>query len=207
MQRFLVQPDELKVDEELTSPIVVIWSGVAGRSAAIAASERTHVTLVTKSWLSDSNTDWAQGGVAVVLAPGDTFSNHIADTLTVGQGLCHEGLVRRVIEGGPAAIRRLIEWGGQFDRSAEGSLSLGLEAGHSADRVVHAMGDGTGREIQRVLVDRARRCPQVNLLEHAFAIDLLVHAGRVTGVLVMFGGRMLRIRAGAVICATGGCGQ
>jgi L-aspartate oxidase len=207
MQRFLVQPDELKVDEEITSPIVVIGSGVAGLSAAIAASEHTQVTLVTKSWLSDSNTDWAQGGVAVVLAPGDTFSKHISDTLSVGQGLCHEEVVRRVVEGGPAAIRRLIEWGGQFDRSAEGSLSLGLEAGHSADRVVHAMGDGTGREIQRVLVDRARRCPQINLLEHAFAIDLLVQGGRVTGVLVMFGGRMLRIRAGAVICATGGCGQ
>jgi L-aspartate oxidase len=207
MQRHLLHPNEVKVDDELTSSVVVIGSGVAGLSAAIAASEKATVTLVTKSWLSDSNTDWAQGGVAVVLAPGDTFSKHIEDTLSVGQGLCHEPIVRRVVEGGPESIRRLIEWGGQFDRGPHGQLSLGLEAGHSSDRVVHAMGDGTGREIQRILVDRARRCPQLNLLEHAFAIDLCVDAGRVTGLLVLFGGKLLRIRAGAVVCATGGCGQ
>src|SRR5262245_39679890 len=156
MQRFLVHPDEVESSESTDVPVLVIGSGVAGLSAAIAAAERTDVLVVTKSWLSDSNTDAAQGGVAAVLGPGDTIEKHVEDTRNVGQGICHEEIVRSVVAGGPSAIQRLIDWGGQFDREDGGALALGLEAGHSSDRIVHALGDGTGREIQRVLVDRAR---------------------------------------------------
>jgi L-aspartate oxidase len=206
MQRFLEHPRRLQIEANRDATIVVIGGGVAGLSAAIAASDRADVLLVTKSWLSDSNTDAAQGGVAAVLGIGDTFEKHVADTVRVGQGLCHEEIVRRVVEGGPAGIHRLIEWGGQFDR-AGAELALGLEAGHSADRIVHAMGDATGREIQRVLVDRARNASRLTILEHAFAADLLVENGRVTGLLVLSSGGWLLVRTGAVICATGGCGQ
>lgn len=207
MQRFLEHPRNLKIEARRDATLVVIGGGVAGLSAAIAASDRADVILVTKSWLSDSNTDWAQGGVAAVLGVGDSFKNHIEDTVHVGHGLCHLPIVQRVVEGGPRAIQRLIEWGGQFDRASPGTLALGLEAGHSADRVVHAMGDGTGREIQRVLVDRARKCARLTIMEHAFAVDILVDRGRVSGVVVLSGGGWLVLRAGAVICATGGCGQ
>jgi L-aspartate oxidase len=207
VQRFLEHPRSLSIDSRLDATVVVIGSGVAGLSAAIAASDSTDVLLVTKSWLSDTNTDAAQGGVAAVLGTGDTIERHVQDTLEVGQGICHEPIVRRVVASGPAAIRRLIDWGGQFDLRPSGELSLGLEAGHSADRIVHAMGDGTGREIQRVLVERARRSSRLTILEHAYAVDLLVQDGRVCGVVVHHGGKFLLVRAGAVIIATGGCGQ
>ena len=207
IRRFLEPPGAATGETAGATTLVVIGSGVAGLSAAIAAAESSDVTLITKSWLSDTNTDYAQGGIAAVLGPTDTVEGHCADTVDVGQGICHPGIVRRVVDGGPAAIERLIAWGGQFDRQPSGSLSLGLEAGHSADRIVHAMGDGTGREIQRVLVDRVRRTPRITVLEHAFALDLLFVAGRVAGVSVHRGGQCTILRARAVICATGGCGQ
>src|SRR5688572_8018031 len=207
MQRFLERPRNVEFEVRRDATVVVIGGGVAGLSAAIAASERADVLLVTKSWLSDSNTDAAQGGVAAVLGRGDTFEKHLRDTCEVGHGLCHESIVRRVVEGGPIAIRRLIEWGGQFDRAAAGALSLGLEAGHSTERIVHAMGDATGREIQRVLVDRARRSSRITIMEHAFAVELLVAEGRVTGLMLLYGGKFSLIRVGSVICATGGSGQ
>ncbi len=207
MQRFLEHPRGPSIDGRLDATVVVLGSGVAGLSAAIAASARADVLLVTKSWLSDSNTDSAQGGVAAVLGSGDSIEKHVEDTVTVGQGLCHESIVQRVVEGGPTAIRRLAEWGGQFDRAPDGALALGLEAGHSSDRIVHAMGDGTGREIQRVLVERARRSGRITILEHAYAVDLLVCDGRVTGLLFLHGGKFVVVRVGAVIGSTGGCGQ
>jgi len=207
IRRFLEPPDRALQESAAFAPVVVIGSGVAGLSAALSAAESTDVTLVTKSWLSDTNTDYAQGGIAAVLGPGDSVDGHCADTDEVGQGLCHAAVVRRVVEGGPAAIERLIAWGGQFDRQPGGAIALGLEAGHSADRIVHAMGDGTGREIQRVLVDRVRRTPRITVLEHCFALDLVTTAGRVAGVRVHRGGSLLLLRAGAVIAATGGCGQ
>ena len=205
MQRMLESCD--LADSDVSAPVVVVGSGVAGLSAAIAAARHCDVLLVTKSWLSDSNTDYAQGGVAAVIGTDDTVGLHSDDTLAVGQELCHEGVVRKVVEGGPAAIERLVSWGGQFDRLPGGQLSLGLEAGHSADRIVHAMGDGTGREIQRVLVDRVRRSSRITVQEHAFALDFVVESDRVVGLYVLWGGKLTRIRAGAVICATGGCGQ
>ncbi len=206
MQRWLEALPRSNVPTE-SAPVVVIGSGVAGLSAAISAARTSDVLLVTKSWLSDSNTDYAQGGIAAVFGDGDTVAAHGEDTLEVGQGLCHEVVVRRVVEGGPRAIERLIEWGGQFDRQPDGRIALGLEGGHSAERIVHAMGDGTGREIQRVLVDRVRRTPRITVLEHAFALDLILRDGRVTGLLLFRGGQLSIVRAGALICATGGCGQ
>ena len=205
--RFLEPPASVAIESEREVAVVVIGGGVAGLSAAISAAQHSDVVVITKSWLSDSNTDYAQGGVAAVLGRGDTFDRHVADTIQVGQGLCHDAVVRRVIEGGPDAIRRLVDWGGRFDLVTGGAFALGLEAGHSADRIVHAFGDGTGREIQRVLVEKARKLSRLTLLEHAFAVDLLVSKGRAAAVLVFSGGRFTLLRAGSVICATGGCGQ
>lgn len=208
LQRLLVHPAEMRVVEDLEAAVLVIGGGVAGLSAAIEAAEHRKVTLITKGWLSDTNTEWAQGGVASVLGADDSVDLHNEDTLSVGQGLCHERVVRKVIEEGPAAVQQLIDWGAQFDRDPTGALQLGLEGGHSRGRVVHAHGDATGREFQRILVERARMSPRIRILEHVFALDCLRGAdGRVAGVLAFCSGRFLRIRAESTICATGGCGQ
>ena len=206
--RFLVHPNEVTEQELLDAPVVVIGGGVAGLSAAIAAARTHSVLLLTKAWLSDSNTEKAQGGVAAVCSKEDSFEVHAGDTLRVGCGLSHPSRVEHVVQAGPGAVQRLIDWGGQFDRGEGGGLALGMEGGHSQHRVVHAMGDRTGREIQRVLVDRARSEPRIRIFEHTFVLDLLEDDdGAVAGVLVHGRGGYFRVRASTVICATGGAGH
>ena len=204
--RYLVNPASLDAYEEVTSDVLVVGGGVAGLSAAIAAASGCRVAVVTKDWLSESNTEYAQGGVAAVLDKEDSFENHADDTRRLAQGLGDEDVIRRVVNDGPAAIRRLVGWGGEFDRSGA-DFALSKEGGHSNKRILHASGDATGREIQRAMSEHARSLPRISIYEHAFVLDVLTSDGRCTGVLARARKGFVIFRAPTVIVCTGGSGQ
>ena len=190
--------------------VVVLGSGVAGSSAALAAAqEGAEVALVAKDTLEETNTFYAQGGVAAVLGPDDSVDEHVADTLRVGCHLCDEDVVRLVVEEGPAAIGELIDRGADFDRDAQGQLDLSREGGHSRARIAHAHGAATGLEIQRTLCRCTRESPLIASFERTFAIDLLSDGdGRVAGVLCQnSAGALVVYGARQVVLATGGAGQ
>jgi L-aspartate oxidase len=191
----------------LFTDFLVIGSGVAGLRAAIEAAKSGSVLLVTKSRIDDSNTAWAQGGIAVVMAPTDKFESHVEDTLTVGCGLCDRAAVERIVREGPQRIQELIEWGALFDQRKR-QLLLGLEGGHSAPRIVHAQGDATGREVADTLIRVARGTDQLRIFEECFVVDLIVVGGRCCGATTYhrhFGHQIFWAKQ--TILATGGCGQ
>jgi L-aspartate oxidase len=187
-------------------PIIVVGSGIAGLIAALQLCTEYEVMLVTKSELAESNTRWAQGGIAAAMFPDDSVAEHVADTLRAGAGLCRRDAVEVLCSEGPARIRDLIALGVAFDHQ-DGVLARGLEAAHSRPRVLHARGDATGLSIEMALV-RAVRTADILVLEHTFACDLLLQNGRVTG-LEIFGstGERRQLKADAVILASGGAGQ
>ncbi len=192
-----------------TADVLVIGSGIAGLSAAIAAaSEGARVLVVTKRAVIAGSTAVAQGGIAAALAPGDTVEKHLADTLATGQGLSDPAVVRTVVQDGLEGVRDLIRWGARFDRSGR-KLAFGLEGGHSQARILHAGGDATGLEIERTLHRRASAMPRIRFREHRFTLDLLQDAsGRVSGVLLAPpSGKLACLKAPATILATGGAGQ
>ena len=161
---------------QIFTDTLVIGSGAAGLSSAIAAAGHGDVIVLAKGEAWTSNTSWAQGGVASVLAGDDTVDAHVADTLEAGAGLCDEPAVRRIAQAGPGAIERLLSWGMRLDRDGSGGLALGREGGHGARRIVHSDGDATGRELARVLVEKARSTEGVRLFEKCFALDLITPA-------------------------------
>ncbi|WP_279366660.1 L-aspartate oxidase [Microbacterium testaceum] len=184
--------------------VVVVGSGIAGLTAALHAAESgCRVTVVTKGALPDTNTRWAQGGIAAVTSPADTVASHAADTLTAGAGLNDPDAVDVLVGEGPTRIAELVARGVDFDRAADGDFSRGLEAAHAVARVLHAGGDATGAAIQAALGD-AVRAAGIELREHALLRDLLIANGRVVGI-ELDGGE--RLTADAVILATGGAGQ
>ncbi len=190
--------------------VIVVGSGAAGASAALAAArEGVEVALVAKAGLSDSNTRWAQGGIAAVFGEDDSFENHVADTLSVGCGMCEEDTVRAVVERGPEAVRDLLERGAEFDRKAGGELDLSLEGGHSHARVLHAGGDSTGQEMQRALTVAVECEPRVTCFKDTFVVDLITDPdGAVAGVLCLDpSGIRVGFAARETILATGGAGQ
>lgn len=191
---------------------LVIGAGVAGLRSAIAASEHGDVIVLAKGELDQSNTAWAQGGVAAVLDDADSFESHIADTLEAGADLCDEPAVDAVIRGGPGEMHRLVEWGMRFDRDASGEVSLGREGGHHASRILHADGDGTGAELQRVMIAQAKAGERIRIFDHCFAIDLLSASNEpgssVLGAVTWharFGLQMIWARS--VVLASGGAGR
>jgi L-aspartate oxidase len=187
--------------------VIVVGSGIAGLSAALHAAEKgCHVTVVTKGALADTNTRWAQGGVAAVTAADDTLDSHIADTLTAGAGLNDPAAVRTLVTEGPDRIAELVQRGVAFDRAADGDFARGLEAAHARPRVLHAGGDATGAAIQGAL-GAAVRTSGVEVREHTLLRDLVVEDGRLVGIDVEADGSVQRRRADAVILATGGAGQ
>lgn len=198
---------------------VVVGSGIAGLSFALEAAERGTVALVTKRGLVDSNTAWAQGGVACVTSDEDSFDLHIADTLAAGAGLCHMDAVRTVVTEGPERIRGLMTLGLQFDeREAENGtqeLDLGREGGHTKRRVLHVQ-DATGREIEHTLAARVREHPRITILERHMAVDCIT-TGKLgyamqnscVGLYVLdeTTGAVETIRTDVTVLATGGCGK
>jgi L-aspartate oxidase len=193
---------------------VVVGSGIAGLTAALAARHAGSVLLVTKAQLSEGSTRWAQGGIAAALGRGDTPEAHLADTLTAGAGLCDAEAVRILVTGGPAAVRRLIDRGAQFDTAEDGAIALTREGGHHADRILHAGGDATGAEVSRALLARLDQLvDEIEVVHHALVLDLLLDAeGRSAGLTLHVMGEGERsgvgaIRSRAVVLATGGLGQ
>jgi L-aspartate oxidase len=197
--------------------VVVLGSGAAGLSAALAARPVRDVLLVTKDSLDAGSTNWAQGGLAAVLDPSDGIENHVHDTLVAGAGLCDEDAVRTLVLEAPTAIRYLTRLGASFDQGANEGVALTREGGHSHRRIVHAGGDQSGAEVQRTL-DESVRLAGVTVIEHAFALDLVTgidSSGRrcAAGIRVALldeHGRVDSvgtITARAVVIATGGYGQ
>lgn len=190
--------------------VVVLGSGAAGSCAALAAADRgATVAVLTKGQLDSSNTNWAQGGMAVVLGEGDSVAAHVADTLAVGCDLSEPDVVESVISGGPAAVDQLLALGARFDRAPDGELELSREGGHSHARVIHAHGDATGLEIQRTVSKAILEHPSITTFPETFAIDLLADPeGAVNGVLCLTAsGDRVAFHAGQVVLATGGAGQ
>lgn len=190
--------------------VVVVGSGVGGNAAALAAADSgVSVALLAKSDLRESNTLWAQGGMAAVLEAPDSFEAHVKDTLDVGCGLSELDAVECVVRGGPDAVRRLLQLGAELDRRQDGSLQVSREGGHSHPRIVHAQGDATGVEIQRAMVGTVTNHPGITTFANVFVVDLLTDAkGRACGVLTMNArGDLVAMAAGCVILATGGGGQ
>ncbi|HEV3079191.1 MAG TPA: L-aspartate oxidase [Gemmataceae bacterium] len=187
--------------------ILVIGAGIAGLRAALEAPADLQVLVVTKDAIQQSNSSYAQGGIAGVMSPEDRFENHIEDTLTAGAGLCDQNIVELVVREAPQQISDLIRWGTHFDEEG-GQIALTREGGHSHRRIVHALGDATGHEVMRAIIERARQAPNIMLWDRTFTIDLLTHEGICVGAIVdrPRGDRLL-IWARQTILASGGVGM
>jgi L-aspartate oxidase len=197
---------------------VVIGSGIAGLSFALKAAKHGSVAVITKRKGADTNTAWAQGGIACVTSDEDSFELHVRDTLEAGAGLCNEAVVRTIVTEGPERIRELAELGLQFDEreiSGHRELDLGKEGGHSKRRVLHVR-DATGKEIEQTLLREVARQPNAELLENRMAVDLITTSKlgfateeRCLGAYVLDEetGEVETIRSDRVVLATGGCGK
>ncbi|WNH14215.1 L-aspartate oxidase [Thalassobellus suaedae] len=204
----------------MTTNYLVIGSGIAGLTFSVKIAEKfpnKNVVIVTKANEDESNTKYAQGGVAVVLdKENDSFKKHIKDTLIAGDGLCNEAVVKMVIKEGPDRLEELMLWGANFDVDASGDFDLGKEGGHSEYRVLHHK-DITGFEIERALLKRAHQLPNITILPHHFAIDLVTNhhiKNLESSELSCFGayvfdqktGHIFTIKANSTLLASGGIG-
>ncbi len=197
--------------------VIVVGSGIAGLTAALRLREQVDtVLLVTKTVLNEGSTAWAQGGIAAAMDPADSPEEHLRDTLVAGVGLCDVEAVTALVTEGPQRVRELVALGAEFDRDSAGEILLTREGGHHRDRIAHAGGDATGREISRALIEALHRVqsdPGIQVVEHALVVDLLqADDGRVCGVTVHVIGEgqvdgVGAAHARAVILATGGLGQ
>lgn len=208
----------------LSTDVLIIGSGIGGLTTAIKIAEarpKLKITVLTKTDEGESNTRYAQGGVAAVWDNQvDSFEKHKADTLDAGDGLCNEDIVDIVVEEGPTRVREIIEWGVRFDKNAFERYDLGREGGHSENRILHYK-DLTGWEIQRALIAKADRLPNLEILEHFFAVDLITqhHLGyvvtRMTPDIECYGAYALNKETNSIdtflarvtVVATGGAGQ
>ena len=216
----------LRIPARLTAPepgwvasadVIVVGSGIAGLTAALRLRQRVdRVLLVTKTVLPEGSTQWAQGGIAAALDPADSADEHLEDTLVAGAGVCDPEAVRILVSEGPERVRELVALGTEFDRGPNGEISLTREGGHHRDRIAHAGGDATGKEISRALIaalHRVKDDPGIEVLEHAQVVDLLQDKdARVCGVTLHVIGEgqidgVGAARARAVVFATGGIGQ
>lgn len=201
----------------MKTDFLVIGSGIAGLSYALQVASHGSVLLVTKKNKADSNTNYAQGGIAAVMSSMDSVDAHIKDTQNAGYGLCNEDIVRMVATKGPQEVRRLIDWGVRFAKGNNQQFDLTLEGGHSERRVLHSQ-DTTGAEIERALLEAIKRQPNISILEHHFAIDLITSRKinpRSTApnqclgayVLDQKSGNIMTLSAKVTLLATGGAGK
>jgi L-aspartate oxidase len=196
-----------KQTPHLFTDILVIGAGIAGLRAALEVPPDLRVLVVTKDDIGQSNSSYAQGGIAGVLSPEDRFENHIEDTLKAGAGLCDRDIVELVVREAPNQINDLIRWGTHFDEE-NGRLALTREGGHSHRRIVHALGDATGHEVMRAVIAKARQAANITIWDKTFTIDLLTQEGVCAGALVHRPGRdNLLVWAKQTILASGGAGM
>ena len=199
---------------------LVIGSGIAGLSFALKVADYGNVILISKTTIDESNTKYAQGGIAAVTYEPDNFEKHVKDTLIAGAGLCNKEIVEMVVSEAPAQIKQLIDWGVNFDQNEKGKYDLGKEGGHSENRVLHHK-DNTGEEIQNSLVNRVKNHKNIEILENHFAVDLITqhHLGKLVkrnhGDTECYGAYVLDLKTDQVntflskitIVATGGTGN
>jgi L-aspartate oxidase len=205
-RRYLVGFDPKDLPHHFTD-VLIIGGGIAGFRAALGVPDDLRALIVTKDQVRESNSQYAQGGIASVMDPEDRVDNHIADTLAAGKGLCEPAVVEMVVREAPKLISELIAWGTHFDQ-VDGHVALGREGGHSHARIVHALGDETGREIMRAIIQRTRSRSNVRIWQNSFTIDLVTHEDRCRGALVWDRRRgFALVWARAVVLATGGAGQ
>jgi L-aspartate oxidase len=198
---------------------LVIGSGIGGLSYALKVADKGKVLVITKTKFDETNTSYAQGGIAAVTYKPDTFEKHVQDTLVCGAGLCDEEVVRAVVHSAPGQIKELIRWGTSFDKKKDGGYDLAREGGHSEHRILHHK-DNTGFEIQRALCEKARQHPNIEIMEECFALDIITqhHLGKLVkrsnddiecygAYATRFNGReIFTILAKTTLIATGGAG-
>jgi len=207
----------------MQTDFLVIGSGIAGLTYALKVASHfpeKKITVITKTTAEESNTKYAQGGVAGVWDENDTFEKHIEDTLIAGDGLCNEQTVEIVVKEGPERIREIIEYGARFDKDASGEYALGREGGHSEHRILHHK-DVTGNEIERALLEQVKQYGNIEFINHCFVVDIITqhHLGylvtKSTTDITCFGVYVLNLRNNKIekilspvtVLATGGCGQ
>lgn len=197
----------LKDLPRMDTDVIVIGGGIAGLFTAIQASEQHQVIMFTKKSIMDSNTRYAQGGIAAVIAEDDSPAYHREDTLIAGAGLCSTDAVNVLVHEGPDGVQQLIEMGTEFDLE-NGEFALTKEGAHSHRRILHAHGDATGYEIVRALSERAKANDRIDIWDDHFVIDLVTYQDECIGVLVQKpDGQRMFVRGKATILATGGAGQ
>ncbi|MHC4609146.1 MAG: L-aspartate oxidase, partial [Planctomycetota bacterium] len=205
-RRYLTNFESSRVGHLLTD-VLVVGTGVAGARAAIAAAAYGDVIVIAKAAADESNTRWAQGGIAAAMGPDDSPQQHLEDTLRVGCGLGSTRAVELLVGVGPSRVQELIEWGAVFDQTADGPART-REGGHSVFRVLHAQGDATGKEVARALLAKVRELDRVRIFENCFLIDLVTVEGRCVGAITFhpqYGHQLIWARQ--TILASGGCGQ
>ncbi|MCC7230240.1 MAG: L-aspartate oxidase [Fimbriimonadaceae bacterium] len=193
--------------EPQISDFLVVGSGLAGLTFALRAANRGDVIVLTKAEIQESNTNWAQGGIAAAVSDADSWELHEEDTLIAGAGLCDREAVRFLVKEAPAAIEWLISLGARFDKESDGDLALGREGGHNRNRIVHFQ-DRTGWEVERAMIAAVRSHPRIQIYEHAFVTSLLTKDGTCVGASARIEGLGQRkFFARSTMLATGGCGK
>ncbi|MCK4633819.1 L-aspartate oxidase, partial [Candidatus Bathyarchaeota archaeon] len=193
---------------DVVSDVLVIGSGIAGLSFAMKIADFANVVLITKKEKAESNTNYAQSGIAAVLSPSDSFETHVKDTLDCGDGLSKRAVVEKVVREAPARIQELTELGVKFSRTATGKLDLGIEGGHSKRRVAHAK-DLTGKEIEATLLNAVAKTPSIKLFENQIAINLVMKHNRCIGCYALDteSSAVQNFVAKITVLATGGIGR
>ena len=193
---------------DVVSDVLVIGSGIAGLSFALKIADYAQVVLVTKKEKAESNTNYAQGGIAAVMSSVDSFENHVKDTLTCGDGLSRRAVVEKIVREGPTRIQELMKIGVDFSRTATDEFDLGREGGHSKRRIVHAK-DLTGQEVEYALLDAVAKHPSIKLFENQIAINLVVKNNRCVGCYVLDTENSVirNFVAKIMVLATGGIGR